>query len=551
MTPEPSPHWNQLLLSLDAAEELVKAATFVIRLGKQVDDKGRTYYEWGTGFFFWCSKDGLILALTADHNLRPYQRKRYFSACYQGSWVTLEWVKGWSSEKADIAVMRLHHNPNDVKIETLPVAYLDSSVPLRARKQFWGGREILIYGYPFRGTGQVGWPIAGAIDLAAPLITSLEIEQGGYSQRIEKNVQRLNMQGSRVRQLEAISGAAILERELRLVIGVEGAYEPETGDVRGTEIAQLVDEHPELKQYFQPLLSAQEKPEKGIGVVVRRESEPIPGIIPVSVQFCPGGTTSGDVTSDHQAIRNQVQLALGWVGEYVRRFRGNLRRVLEENHWGVHKPYNCPLFHLPEGNYISLPSIQAGMALAYLAKALSDALKYDLELPIAFPQSLLLCAAGFDNDSLAGEAQLADALQQFQFQAPATVSEFEGRFDGFARTGRVPQACQGCPSESRSPVERVGPRGLDQARGVGVPPSESQRGAAKAVESSGDSAAFANAGGIHQMVGTEACGAAACGARRRGHRGHRDTGRSRSRALGRRKNLQAAVSPASRFAPPG
>jgi hypothetical protein len=146
-----SPHWNKVLLALDEAEELLKAASFVLRLGKQEDQHGRTYYEWGTGFFFHC-QDGLVLALTADHNLRPYRRRKYFDAYYKGSWVRLEWIKSWSSEKADIAVMQLHKTPDGVEIETLPVAYLDPSLPLQARKQFWGGREVCIYGYPFGPT---------------------------------------------------------------------------------------------------------------------------------------------------------------------------------------------------------------------------------------------------------------------------------------------------------------------------------------------------------------------------------------------------------------
>jgi hypothetical protein len=72
-----SPRWNKNLLSCEEAEEILKKTTLQIRLGKRKDQKRNiTYYELGSGSF--CTKDGLVLA--ADHNLRPYKRRKYFNA---------------------------------------------------------------------------------------------------------------------------------------------------------------------------------------------------------------------------------------------------------------------------------------------------------------------------------------------------------------------------------------------------------------------------------------------------------------------------------------
>jgi len=173
MSEQPYPPWNTILLSLEEAEDRLHTSTFVLRLGQQKDPRSQqSYYEWGTGFF--CTPE---LALTADHNLRPYGEEKYSQAYYKGVWLTLEWIKGWSAERADIAVMRCVKNPDKVSIDPLPVAYLDPAFPPRVRRHFWGGRAICIYGYPFRGIGQESWRIDDVglmpVDIPEDVITTL------------------------------------------------------------------------------------------------------------------------------------------------------------------------------------------------------------------------------------------------------------------------------------------------------------------------------------------------------------------------------------------
>jgi len=121
------------------------------------------------------------------------------------------------------------------------------------------------------------------IDASMPLVTSTEVDKDGYGGTITREIERLNMIGSRIHELEGISGAAVLDRELGCVIGVEGLYTPDVGEVRGTEIAQLVDEHPELQSYFQPIFSPPEPLKTGsIAALASRPDEGLPSAVPTA-----------------------------------------------------------------------------------------------------------------------------------------------------------------------------------------------------------------------------------------------------------------------------
>src|SRR5207249_3493271 len=143
-----------------------------------------------------------------------------------------------SSKNADIAVMQLVDNPHGVKIEWLETACLDRSHDEAARARFFGGRQVFIYGFPQWGPVAVGWFIEGQLDAGHPIIPSKE-GNGVWVERL------CILAGTQAQNLPGISGAAILDRERQRVIGVEGSFIQERS-VLGTEIAQLLDEHPEL-----------------------------------------------------------------------------------------------------------------------------------------------------------------------------------------------------------------------------------------------------------------------------------------------------------------
>jgi hypothetical protein len=413
---EPSSRWETLLLSLEQAEEMLMRATFILL---------RRDGSFGTGFFF--TKDGL--GLTADHVVRDERPRRSLEAYYKGRRLRMEWVVDWSSERADIAAVCLIDRPEDLEVESLPVAYLDPSLPARTRRQYWGGRSILIWGYPRFGKvqrkrwTQEGRSIDGAVNLAYPLVSSVEFDGAVERQRID----RLNMHGSCVDEPEGISGAAILDRELRVVIGVQGSYLPGPGEVRGTEIAQLVEEVPELKGYFSsllsPLPSPAETPQRGVAVFAKPRDERLPTVLPITVHFCPSQTPTGEIAFDNEQLRQAAQAAVQWAGEYMRRFGGELARVFSENHWRQNAPYGCAIFSFPSGAYESLPQLQAGMLLAYLARILRDTLVHDLNLPCDFPTNLVVCAAGLGSGrpDVMGTQQFSEAVRRFQPEEAATV----------------------------------------------------------------------------------------------------------------------------------
>lgn len=259
---QPEFRWNRLLATPEEASELLEAASFIIRPPAARD--------WsGTAFFF--TRDGL--ALTADHNLRPDFPQRIVAGIYRGRPLTFEWLEEWSSTEADIAVIRLQTKPEETELECLDVAYLDATLPLHARRQFWGGREVCIFGYPIRGTALEGQRIEGAIDTALPLIEVIEADHG-YGDK-KAAAWRFNIHAHRpVSELEGLSGAAIFDLARRCVVGVEGSYllHEEVGEhgrsvryvvasslVRGSEVAQLVDKVPEVASYFRPLFGGREE----------------------------------------------------------------------------------------------------------------------------------------------------------------------------------------------------------------------------------------------------------------------------------------------------
>lgn len=227
------------------AQELLMRATFRISLGQHPDGQGGMAYFYGTGFFI--SEDGL--ALTAYHNFEDCPSDEVFEAVHQGRTIRLQWLTSLSSKTADIAVMRLTRGSEAGAILPLRAAYLALHHPSATRAGFFAGRQLAIWGYPQRGAVANAVLVLGSTDAHQPLVPSLENEEW---------VERLCLTGSaKVEDLEGISGAAMLDRDLRLVIGVEGSFVPASNvhqrQVRGAEFAQLVREHPELAPCFKEL----------------------------------------------------------------------------------------------------------------------------------------------------------------------------------------------------------------------------------------------------------------------------------------------------------
>jgi hypothetical protein len=206
------------MLSHDRAETLLKAATFRLHLGTH-RDRGELTEFFGTGFFV--ASDGV--ALTAFHNFEGCAPGQIFKADYKGTRIGLQWIPEQSSERADIAVMRLVDRPHELVIEGLRVGYLDPEATLATRKEYFKDRvRVSIFGYPQRDRGGEGWRIDGAVDASQPIIDSHEVSPP---------IERLCIQGSRIADLEGISGAGIFASELELVSCVEWS-----NHVRGVEI---------------------------------------------------------------------------------------------------------------------------------------------------------------------------------------------------------------------------------------------------------------------------------------------------------------------------
>ncbi len=242
------PTWDALA-SLQEAQDQIQPATFYLLCPPDNEQ------VLGTGFFF---AEGL--ALTAAHCLED-GAPEYAAVC-NGKRIVLK-PSQWRSEKADVAVLELAPSDPPVPITPLKTLYLDPAVSLAQRRQVWGGRSVVIFGYPARGSGADAWRIDGIVDAAQAVVESVESGAG-------ETTQRLLIYGSRIRtELGGISGAPIWDRSLRAVIGVEGSYNEAMGDIRGTEIAQLADVFPELGGRFERLAVPRREERPAISWFVR------------------------------------------------------------------------------------------------------------------------------------------------------------------------------------------------------------------------------------------------------------------------------------------
>ena len=311
MTDQASPCWNRHLLPIDEAHQTLEKASFRLQLPDGC---------WGTGFFI--SKDGW--ALTADHNLRNYRRV-HFIAHYKGKELKFRYHRDSSSQHADIALMKVAQElPADLDVDYLTVVFLDPKFPKRVRIDYFRGKQVCVFGYPVRGTRLETWFIDGTINATDPISKSLEGTSGSRSAQVIE-CERLRIIGTGTdTRLGGISGAAVFDQEIRSVIAVQGAQSRlrfEIGNVRASEIAQLVDRFPELVNQtgaFHPIFkaSAEGLPERGIAALTRQLGASIPVIVPISVRFMPSEMPSGNLTFENEDLNRLAQEAVFWAGEY-------------------------------------------------------------------------------------------------------------------------------------------------------------------------------------------------------------------------------------------
>jgi len=241
---------NQRMEQFDEWEQRLRDATFSLCLGvppERVHDRANF---WGTGIFI-----SPEYAVTADHNPRLSDGRTLFRGRYKSREIELEWVQNWSSEAADIAMMRLAFKPDDVEVDSIPAVYLDPATPLDARRRYWAGRrKVVLFGYPYRGKGQQGWPIQGAIDADNPILDGVEHSREGFGDRIRFEYEHLSIRGSGIKKLEGISGAGVLNVALGALIGVEHRYDPAKGEVLGTAFDFFLSRVPTAaRKHFLPI----------------------------------------------------------------------------------------------------------------------------------------------------------------------------------------------------------------------------------------------------------------------------------------------------------
>jgi hypothetical protein len=244
------------MLTPAQAHKLLRRIAFKIRIEKH----RHGYWEWGTGFFI--SSNGY--ALTAFHNLpRSVITAGHgtIEAFYKGQTrdeqkLALECLIDLSlpEHEGDIAVLKLL-DPPTMPIHSLPIAYLDLALSYHLRSQFWAGRPVCAFGFPFEKEGQGERFVDGNIDSTQPLVMIDIKESEGAGPNIVGVVECLRFYGGeRAKELKGISGAPILDRETGWIVAVEHRYVPELNIIYGTEIAHLLEKWPEeLREQAMPL----------------------------------------------------------------------------------------------------------------------------------------------------------------------------------------------------------------------------------------------------------------------------------------------------------
>ena len=230
--------------------DLLRRITFKIRIERNEEEN----WEWGTGFFI--SPEGY--ALTAFHNLPGavvQAESGNVDARYKGQWIQLECLVKYSlpEQEGDIALLKWLQ-PDRTILEHHHIAYLNPSLSRHERNQFWAGRPVSAFGFPFEERGQGERFVDGVIDAGQPISEIEEVSRSGGGPRIIGKVERIRFLGVRAQDLEGISGAPMLDRETGWVIAVQGSYAPGQNVAYGTEIAHLMKSWPELVNYAKSIM---------------------------------------------------------------------------------------------------------------------------------------------------------------------------------------------------------------------------------------------------------------------------------------------------------
>lgn len=194
-----------------------------------IEPKDDQDWWWGTGFFV--SADGY--ALTAFHNLRTGVAA---ARCGEvdgldgnGRVLRFDLVPIDGDAAWDVALLKLRDGEAGayLTIATLPEGLSDED-----RIRFWAARPVIICGFPLNTRGQDEEVIAGHVRGDAPLGIEDVKDQGGIAGQIEQ----LRILPDYRRQFAGISGGPIVELGSGLVVGVEGAWDPQRMSLLGTEL---------------------------------------------------------------------------------------------------------------------------------------------------------------------------------------------------------------------------------------------------------------------------------------------------------------------------
>ncbi|MCX6627281.1 MAG: SUMF1/EgtB/PvdO family nonheme iron enzyme [Candidatus Solibacter sp.] len=211
-----------MLTPLEAAE-LLRRASFQVRIEKNA--KG--IWEWGSAFFV--TRDGY--ALTAFHNL-PAAVVAAGGGTIAGMCndreISLECLvaRSVSDKEGDIALLKWNAVP-PCEVPHVAVGGLDPQWDGWRRVDFWQDRPSCILGFPFENEGMGERIIAGRMDAQQPLYTHYLHDRGGAGANvIARRTWMRFAAGDDARDLEGISGAALLDLVSGKVVAVEHRYDP-------------------------------------------------------------------------------------------------------------------------------------------------------------------------------------------------------------------------------------------------------------------------------------------------------------------------------------
>jgi hypothetical protein len=234
------------MLALSEAVDILRLVTFKLR----IEQNSEGAYEWGTGFFI--TPEGH--ALTAFHNLPKSvvdAGEGRVTGFYRGETISLECLVSNSLQEreGDVAVLKWGDGSTS-DVDHVQIALLEQGFSRQYRGQYWAGRQVCAFGYPFGERGLVERMVEGLIDTMQPLEVLDLVEHGGFGPGIIGTIECLRFfAGERATQLKGISGAPVLDLETGQVIAAEHRYDPNLRIIYSTEVGHLARTWPDIRRF--------------------------------------------------------------------------------------------------------------------------------------------------------------------------------------------------------------------------------------------------------------------------------------------------------------